>query len=307
MLRQDRTAARAPDLILVVGATGTLGRKVTRTLLASGEQVRAMTRVIADADKLKALGAQPVRADLRDIDSMEFALRGANVVVAAAHSILGRGDNSSEIVDDLGHRTLIDMAKGAGVEHFIYTSVIGANVDHPVDFWRRKGRVENYLRESGLTYTIVRPTSFIEMHAYELIGKAVLTGKRVVLLGKGKNPRNFVAAEDVAKVIIGAMRIPSLRGEAIDVGGPENLSANQVVEVFERVSGRKAKVTHVPMPVVRTMARVMRPAHPGVGRIMQMAVISETTDQTFDPSLMRTRVPVTLTNLEDWARDRVRS
>ncbi len=303
----DRTAARASDVILVVGATGTLGRKVTRTLLASGEQVRAMTRVVANADNLKALGAQPVRADLRDIDSMEFALRGVRVVIAAAHSILGRGENSSEVVDDLGHRTLIDMAKGAGVEHFIYTSVIGASVDHSVDFWRRKGRVENHLRQSGLEYTIVRPTSFIEMHAYELIGKAVLTGKRVVLFGKGRNPRNFVAAEDVAKVIVGAMRVPSLRGEAIDVGGPENLSANQVVEVFERVGGRKAKVTHVPLTVARTMSRVLRPAHGGVSRIMRIAVMNETTDQTFDPSLMRTRVPVTLTRLEDWAKDRVRN
>jgi NADH dehydrogenase len=294
-------------LILVVGATGTLGRKVTRTLLAGGEQVRAMTRIVANADGLKALGAQPIRADLRDVDSMEFALRGVTAVVASAHSILGRGENSSEIVDDLGHRTLIDMARGAGVEHFIYTSVIGASVDHRVDFWQRKARVENYLRESGLTYTIVRPASFIEMHAYELIGKAVLTGKRVVLFGSGNNPRNFVAAEDVAKVIAGALKVPSLRGETIEVGGPENLTTNEVVRTFERLSGNKAKVTHVPLTVARTMSHVMRPTHPGLSRIMKIAVVNETTDQSFDPSLMRSRIPVTLTRLEDWARDRARA
>lgn len=292
-------------MILVVGSTGTLGRKVTRSLLASGEQVRAMTRVVAKSDELKSLGAQPIRADLRDRDSLEFALRGVRAVIAAAHAMLGRGDEASDIVDDLGHRTLIDVAKAAGVQHFIYTSVIGASSNHPIDFWRHKANVERHLQNSGMTYTIVRPTSFMEMHAYQLIGKPVLEGKRVVLFGKGRNPRNFVAAEDVAKVILGALKIPSLRGETIEVGGPENLSGHQVIETFERVGGKKAKVSHIPLSAVRALSRAMRPMHPGVSRVMKLGVLNETTDQTFDASRLRTRVPVTLTSLEKWARDRI--
>jgi NADH dehydrogenase len=264
-----------------------------------------MTRVVAKSDELKSLGAQPIRADLRDRDSLEFALRGVRAVIAAAHAMLGRGDEASDIVDDVGHRTLIDVAKAAGVQHFIYTSVIGASSDHPIDFWRHKANVERHLQDSGMTYTIVRPTSFMEMHAYQLIGKPVLEGKRVVLFGKGRNPRNFVAAEDVAKVILGALRIPSLRGETIDVGGPENLSGHQVIETFERISGKKAKVSHIPLTAVRALSRAMKPMHPGVSRIMKLGVLNETADQTFDASLLRTRVPVTLTSLEKWARDRI--
>src|SRR5215212_9391801 len=131
-------------MILVVGSTGALGRKVTRSLVASGEHVRAMSRVIARTDELKALGAKPVRGDLRDPDSLEFALRGVKTVVAAAHAILGRGDESSEKIDDEGHRTLIEQAKAAGVEHFIYTSVIGASRDHELDFMRTKAKIEDY-------------------------------------------------------------------------------------------------------------------------------------------------------------------
>ena len=292
-------------MILVVGATGTLGRKVVRTLLASGEEVRAMTRVLANVDELKALGARPVRANLADPESLEFAVRGARAVVAAAHSILGRGHESSEAVDDEGHRSLIDAARSAGVEHFIYTSVFQASSDHPLDFWRTKARMERHLQDSGMTYTIVRPTSFMDMHAYQLIGKSVIEGKRAMLTGKGTNPRNFVASEDVAKVVVGALRIPSLRGQIIDVGGPQNLSGHDVVQVFERVSGRKAKVGHVPIRALRIMSRAIAPVHPGVSRIMRMAVISETTDQTFDPSVLRTKIPITLTSLENWARSRI--
>jgi len=292
-------------MILVVGATGTLGRKVVRTLLASGEEVRAMTRVLAKVDELKALGAKPIRGNLADPEALEFAVRGARAVVAAAHSVLGRGHESSQAVDDDGHRSLIDAAKAAGVEHFIYTSVFQASSDHPLDFWRTKARVERHLEESGMTYTIVRPTSFMDMHAYQLIGKSVIEGKRAMLTGRGMNPRNFVASEDVAKVVVGALKIPSLRGQTIDVGGPQNLSGHDVVEIFERVSGRRAKVGHIPIRMLRMMSRVIAPVHPGVSRIMRMAVISETTDQTFDPSVLRTRIPITLTSLENWARSRI--
>jgi uncharacterized protein YbjT (DUF2867 family) len=266
-----------------------------------------MTRVLAKADELKALGASPVRGNLADIEGLEFAVRGARVVIACAHSILGRGHDASELVDDLGHRSLIDAAKSAGVEHFIYTSVLGASPDHPIDFWRTKAKIERYLQDSGLTYTIVRPSSFMEVHAYELIGKHVIEGKRVMLAGKGNNPRNFIAAEDVAKVILGSLRIPALRGETLDIGGPENLTTTEVVKLFEKVSGRKAKTGHIPITALRLMSRAAKPAHPGISRIMKVMVTSETTDQTFDPSFLRSRLPITLTSLESWATNRIRA
>ncbi len=145
----------------------------------------------------------------------------------------------------------------------------------------------------------------MDMHAYQLIGKSVIEGKRAMLTGRGMNPRNFVASEDVAKVVVGALKIPSLRGQTIDVGGPQNLSGHDVVEIFERVSGRKAKVGHIPIRMLRMMSRAIAPVHPGVSRVMRMAVISETTDQTFDPSVLRSRIPITLTSLESWARSRI--
>ena len=281
-----------------------LGRKLTRLLLAGGSQVRAMTRIVAHADELKSYGARPVRADLRDPDALEFALRGTRAVVASAHAMLGRGEASSEAIDYEGHRNLIDAAREAGVEHFVYVSVLGASLDHPIDFWRNKARVERYLADSGLTHTVIRPSAFMDLHAYQLIGKAVVEGKRVVLFGKGRNPRNFVAAEDVAKAISGILEIPAMRGQSIDMGGPENLSGHEVIEVFERVSGRKAKVTHVPIPALKAMSKAIRPVHPGISRVIQSGILSETTDQKFDPSQFRTRVPITLTTLEEWAKAR---
>ena len=288
-------------MILVVGATGTLGNLVTRALIAKGHSVRALTRNPSKATALAAAGAEVVRGDLRDVESLRSATHDVSTVVSAAHSILGRGADSSEAIDDTGQRSLIDAAKNAGVEHFVFTSVRGASPDHPVDFWRTKFKVERYLVDSGLAWTIVRPTAFIEMHAYELIGKAVMSGRRVVMFGPGKNPRNFVAAKDVAALIVLAIEDESLRGEIIEIGGPENLSSAQVAETFEKAGGRKAKVSHLPLGLVSVLSRAFRQVHPGVSRVMSAGVVSETTDQTFDPTQFLARYPIRLTPLEEWA------
>ena len=293
-------------MILVVGATGSLGSRVVKKLLKSGEKVRAMTRDRSKADDLKARGAQIVLGDLTDPESLDFALRGARSVVAAAHGMLGRGANSSKAIDDDGHRALIDAARNAGVEHFVYTSVLGASSNHPVDFWRTKAKIERYLADSGLKHTIIRPTSFMEIYAWELIGKPIVAGKRVMMLGPGNNKRNYVAADDVANAVVLALRIPELRGRTIDVGGPDNLSPREVVAIFEKVTGKRARVSAMPLSVVRTMAAVVNRVHPGIARIMKASAHSETSDQTFDATMMRTKLPVGLTSVEDFARARVR-
>lgn len=294
----------APDtrpLVLVTGATGTLGTLATRRLLETDHRVRIMTRMQSKADDLKKRGASIVKGDLRDAESLEFALRGVSTVISSTHSMLGKGEESLELVDDDGMRSLIDQAKLAGVAHFIFISVFGAALDHPVDFWQTKARVERYLRDSGLEYTIVRPTAYMEMHAYELIGKFVEKGKRVIMFGGGRNPRNFVAAGDVAKMVVAATDDPRMRGETVEIGGPENLSSNQVAEVFATISGKKAKVTHLPMAAARVAALAVKGVHPGVSRVIKSAILSETTDQTFDPSGLFAKYPIKLTRLEDWA------
>lgn len=289
-------------MILIVGATGKLGGHVASQLLSAGHRVRAMTRDPARARALAVAGAEVVRGDLRDVESLRAATRGASVVVSASHSILGAHGNSSALIDGDGQRALINAATQAGVGHFVFTSALGASTDHPVDFWCTKARVEQVLADSGLHYSIIRPSAFMEMHAYELIGKAVVAGKRVVLFGRGDNPRNFVAAADVARVIGLALNDPRESGSTIEVGGPENLTSRQVVDVFEAVVGRPARVVHLPLFLIRCLGQVAQRVHPGVATILKAAVVGETTDQRFDPTRLLTRFPLRLTTLDEWVR-----
>lgn len=294
-------------MILIVGGTGSLGSAVVDRLLAEGERVRVMTRTPAKAAELSRSGAEVVRGDLLDRDSLVRACEGVDQVVAAAHSLFGRGREASAHVDRRGHTDLIDVAKAAGVRHFIYTSVHDYGPAYrAVPLFRIKYQVEKHLEASGLSYTILRPTAFMEAHAHALIGVPILEKGKVVLFGSGERPRNFVAADDVAAFAVLALRNASLAGATLDVGGPENWTSMEVVRLYERLSRRTAKVTRVPVAVLRLAYPLLRPLHAGFSQVLQSAVVGETADQRFDAQRLRDRFPVQLTRLEAWASQQVR-
>ena len=129
-------------LVLVVGASGTLGREAVRALHAAGHRVRGMTRSPERIRVIELLGGEATIGDLTDPPSLARACSGVDAVLAAAHGALGRGRYTSAAVDDAGHRALVDAARAAGVGRFVYVSALGAAPDHPVDFLRTKRSLE---------------------------------------------------------------------------------------------------------------------------------------------------------------------
>ncbi len=292
-------------MILIVGGTGKLGSHLTHRLLENGARVRVMTREPARARALMNAGADVVKGDLLDRESVQHAMNGARTVISSAHSILGNGKNRSAAVDGTGQRTLIAASEAAGVEHFLFVSASGASSASPIDFFRTKAEIEQVLTASTLHHTIVRPTAFMEVHTYELIGKQVVNGKPVVIFGKGDNPRSYVAEQDVAALIVRVLDDKALQGQTIEMGGPDNLSTMQVIAIYEKVAGRKARVVHLPLAIPRLMSPIVRTVHDGIGRVLGSIVHVETTTQTFDVNSFLTRFPMPLTRLEDWAREQV--
>ena len=224
-------------LVLVVGATGVLGHETVRQLCAAGQRVRGMTRDAQRMRDLEALGAEPVIGDLTDRASLVRACAGVDRVFAAAHGLLSRGRNRSETVDDAGHRSLIDVARDAGVTRFVYTSALGAAPDHPVDFFRTKWAIEQYLASSGLAHVVLRPSALMEWHAHTFNGKGILDNGRAVILGTGTKRRNFVAARDVAAIAARALTGEMPRERVIAIGGPGNFTNDEVARLYSRIAG----------------------------------------------------------------------
>ncbi len=295
------------DRILIVGGSGSLGRAAARLLLARGSRVRIMTRSPDRVEDLRAGGAEIARGDLLDPASLAAACEGADQVFATAHSILGRGRESSTHVDDRGHRDLITAARSAGVRRFVYTSAYAhGSASGRVPFFRIKSEIEQAVASSGMVYTILRPTAFMEPHAHTLIGLPVVRKGKVTIFGRGETPRNFVAPEDVARVAEIALTDESLDGESVDIGGSENLTTMDVIHLYENLSGRKARVTHLPLALPRLIAPLLRPVHPGVSQILGYTALSDE-DQSFDSRPMSLRFSFEPMRLEDWAADRLQA
>jgi uncharacterized protein YbjT (DUF2867 family) len=288
-------------MILIVGASGRMGSAATRQLLAAGERVRAMSRAPDKLAQLQALGAEVVAGDLRDAGSLARACAGVDRVLAAAHAFDGKGSNVPPAVDGAGNRHLIDAARAAGVGHFVLTSIHGAHAGHPIDLFRYKYAAEQYLRASGLSYTILRPTAFMDLWV-TLIGTPIARQGKAMIFGRGTNPINFVSADDVARVAVSALTDPHLRGRTIEIGGPENFSLLQIIALIEQVTGRAASKQRIPLPLMRVMSVLMRPVNPALSRQIASGVVMDTQDMSFDPAEMLTLLPMRLTRMEEVVR-----
>ncbi|MGH7466330.1 MAG: SDR family oxidoreductase, partial [Longimicrobiales bacterium] len=142
-------------MILVVGATGALGGMITRDLLSRGETVRVLVRPGSAYGPLVDLGARPVMGDLKDPVSLDRACAGVTKVISTANSAQRSTPDTTDTVDRRGNRALIDAARAARVEHFIFVSALGASEQSPSDFFRAKAETERHLAASGMTWTIL--------------------------------------------------------------------------------------------------------------------------------------------------------
>jgi uncharacterized protein YbjT (DUF2867 family) len=276
-------------MILVAGGTGILGTRLVALLTDRGQDVRILARDPAPG-AAASTAVELVPGDVRQPRDVERAAAGAHTVVSAITGFGTAKDVSPRTVDWEGNANLMRAARAAGVEHFILISVLHASPDHPLELFRMKHRAEEELRASGLAWTIIRPTAYMETWV-GLLGAPLLQAGRTRIFGRGRNPINFVSASEVARLVELAVTDPTLRGAAIDAAGPANLTMDQLVETFQAVTGARGKISHVPLPMMRAMSVLMKPFNPSMAALVAAGVVMDTRDMTFDPSASSSRFP----------------
>jgi NADH dehydrogenase len=258
-------------MILVAGGSGRLGTLVCNRLTSRDLEVRVMTRDPQRARHLREdAGIEIVCGDVRDRASIERAMRGVATVVSAVHGFAGPGRVTPASVDRAGNANLIDVAAAAGAD-VVMMSVVGAAPDNSMELFRAKYDAEQHLLASGTQWTIVRSTAFVELWA-DILAKAPV-------LGHGENPINFVSVVDVAAVVERAVIDGTLRGHILEVGGPQNLTFNEVAAVLQESLGRHGRVRHIPRPLLRALAPLSRRA--------RAAFTMDTREMTFDAAASR--------------------
>jgi len=237
-------------MILVVGATGVLGGEICRRLAIRGDHVRALVRPSSDPGRVRALErlvTEIAPGDLRDAPSLGTACAGVDAVITTASAVPHRfsaGRNDIATVDLEGTMRLIDTARDAGIGHFVYVSLSG-NLDPPCPLRDAKRDVERRLRAAGMRYTVVRPSAVMEAWLAPAAGfdypRAIAT-----VDGAGDGPISWIALGDLAEFSVRSLAAPAAWSTTLELGGPEAVTPLEVVRTFERASGRRFAVTHVP-------------------------------------------------------------
>lgn len=241
--------------ILVVGATGTLGRQVARRALDEGYKVRCLVRSPKKASFLKEWGAELVPGNLCQPQSLLPALEGVDAVIDAATS--KPTDNLSiKQVDWDGKVALIQAAKAAGVERFIFFSILDAQKYPNVPLMEIKRCTELFLSEAGMNYTVLQLCGFMQ----GLIGQyaiPILEGQAVWVTGES-SPIAYMDTQDIAKFAVRALSVPATEKQTFPVVGSRAWSAEEIISLCERLSGKPGKVARMPLNLLRIVRQVSR-------------------------------------------------
>ena len=230
-------------IILVTGATGKQGGAVARHLLEDGWSVRALTRSPhkQEAEKLKNLGAEIVQGDLDDPTSIGPAMQGVYGVFSV-QQYWGKGVDV-EVAEGIA---LADAAKKAGVSHFVYSSVGGAERKTGIPFFESKFKIETYIKKINLKWSIVRPSYFMENFLTTEMIDHIYNGDFPFPLESDMSMQ-FVAVDDIGEMVKVIFDHPeTYLGKAIEIAGDE-LTGAQVAEILSKAVGKTVTYREIPV------------------------------------------------------------
>jgi uncharacterized protein YbjT (DUF2867 family) len=261
--------------VLLAGATGAMGQEVLRLLRAKDHFVRTLSRSKRNATQIQSLASEVVLADATDARTLGDAFKNIDVVVSclgANVSLSLRERRSFHAIDVVGNTNLLEAAKASGVKRFVYLSAhAGPGYDH-TRYIRAHLDVEERIRSSGLSYSFVRPTG-----VFSALGDLVMMAKMGMgsVAGNGQAKANPIHPLDVAELLAGVVQEGP---EAIDAGGPEVMTREDVMRVAFDVVGKKPRIMHVPAGIFRMSSAMMRLVHPRLSDMLEFVSYVMTVD-----------------------------
>lgn len=276
----DNTLTPLPNLelsqqlsrrIFVTGATGFIGKHTCRSLADAGYDVVGLTRrVPAEGSESAVPGVTYVAGDVTDAQTLTpEKLAGCDAVVhlvGIITEIPSRGQ-TFEAVHAQGTRNLLAAARQAGVSgRFVYVSAIGSEPDAPSEYSRTKAQAEQAVRESGIPFTILRPSvvlgpdgEFLEqMEA--LIRRPPLSPFSLPFVpvpGSGRNQFQPVAVADLAEAIARCLSEPAAANQTYDIGGATVVTFNELIQAIQERIGIRKPLLHIPLPLMFPVAAAL--------------------------------------------------
>ena len=283
--------------ILVIGASGFVGRHVALALQADGQAVRCLARNPSRIQDLDSAGCEIVQGDISDLASMQLALESMQAAYIAIHTLspqhantVGQGFMEVEIN---GLENIVTACRKTGVRRLIYVTFLGAAPDAPSAWVRGRWKAEQFLLNSGLDVTVIRPGQIVGVggHGFNMmVGQA----KRSVAIVMGSGQQRFrnIAVDDLVYYLVGVLNDPRAYGQCYDVGCDDILTTDQMIDIAASVLGRRHPGKfHIPRtllgalaPLIERMSKFPKGALKGFLDSMKADVIG-------DPMPIRTILP----------------
>jgi uncharacterized protein YbjT (DUF2867 family) len=246
-------------VILVTGGTGFVGPKIVHALRSRDLPVRALVRDPEQSSKLVSWGCELARGDMTRPGSLRAAVEGCDTVVHLVSIRTGRPEQFEAIMAQ-GTRDLVDAARAARVGRWIQMSAsgVGEATKDLTPYYRAKWAIEQAVESSGIPHVIFRPT-----FVFGRDGGVLPTFIRQVrwlpatpVIGRGEGRVQPIWGDDVGAFFAEAVQREDVSGRVFELGGPDNVSWNELYARIRRALGVRRPAVHVPVSVIRTQARL---------------------------------------------------
>lgn len=240
-------------MIFIAGGTGFVGRHLLESLKGSGTPVRCLVRDHEKAERLRSQGFQVLKGDMRDPHSLKGQLEGVKTVVHLVGIIQEEGAVTFRSVHVTGTQNLVHEATASGVGHFFYQSALGADTDSSFKYLRTKAEAEEVVRSSGIPYTIFRPSLIVGQGDgfTERTRQLISAGPVVPVPGRGLARFQPLYIKDWLHCFHGALSNPESRDRTYELGGPEHLTYNEILNEIMKALNVHKKIVHLPMGLTR--------------------------------------------------------
>jgi uncharacterized protein YbjT (DUF2867 family) len=269
-------------MILVTGATGFVGRNVVKALRTRGKEVRCLVHTRSRENVVTDYKVEVAYGDILDSPSLREAMKGVDTVVHLVAIIRESGHLSFDRVNRGGTESVVQAAREAGVKHFVHMSAIGVQEEPGYPYLFSKWQGEQAVINSGLTYTILRPSiQFGDGDEFiNTLAGVVKAFPVIPVVGSGKTRLQPISVEEVGALASLVVDNPRFNGRILELGGPDHLTYDEIVDIIVKTLGVRRLKAHLPLAQVRRVIRVMEaliPHPPATSSQLDMLAVDNVT------------------------------